>query len=100
MADGIKIDTSVQIDWYTLGQSLARKSSPEQSAFFDGFSAGVHAFGSIDAYTQIEYITEGVHGYTAWLVEEMHSRLTTRLALNRTTPATAPEPTETNGEQR
>ena len=68
---GIKTTTTTEISWYSLGQHLATLNSTDQAAFFDGFSAGIHALGSVDAYHQIAYLKEGVHGYTEWFAEEL-----------------------------
>jgi len=68
---GIETTVKTEISWYTLGGHLASLNSTDQAAFFDGFSSGIHALGSVAAYHQIAYLKEGVHGYTEWFTEEL-----------------------------
>lgn len=75
MPNGIDVDTTVKIDWYTLGQHLAELSSLDQAAFLDGFSGGIHGQGAVDGGRQVLFMAEKVHGYTKWLVEELSEAL-------------------------
>ena len=72
---GVGVKTTVEIEWYTLGQHLSSLNSYDQAAFLEGFSAGLFDLGAVNALNQVAYIAEACHGQTKWLVDELSEAL-------------------------